>query len=297
MPSFKPVTAVLRSLEVLAAVNRLGEASVSQIHKLIGLNSPTVVRMLETLQHAGYVMKDPARAVYLPTGRTPALSVGYEPYRELAVVATRILAELHSEIGWPSDLAVYDGEAMLVVHTSRDEHRLSFNRRPGYRAPMLATSLGRAYLAFCSEQERQRALELASQSPESWNDVAREPARAATLFAEVRANGYATMHEDYSEREYGGRFSAVGMPVQVNGQTIAALNMTLVRDVAESKDGVRRFVVPLQRAALELGNALLSVRAGGEGQVRRAAAKIVGGDLDRSTGALFLVGKDWMPDA
>jgi IclR family mhp operon transcriptional activator len=290
MPSFEPVTAVLRGFEVLTAVNRLGEASVGQIHKLIGLNLPTIVRMLETLQHAGYVVKHPERAVYLPTGRTLALSVGYEPYRELTFIATRILDELHSEIGWPSDLAVYDGQAMLVVHTSRDERRLSFNRRAGYRAPMLATSLGRAYLAFCSDSQRQKALEIAAQSPEPWNDVARDPAKAAALFAQVRLNGFATMHDDYSEREYGGRFWAVGTPVQVNGRTVAALNMMLVREVAESKVGVLRFVAPLQRAALELGNALSSVRP--DADVGQATPKVAA-----ATGPLFFVDKDWMPDA
>jgi len=290
MPSFEPVTAVLRGFEVLAAVNRLGEASVGQIHKLIGLNLPTIVRMLETLQHAGYVVRHPERAVYLPTGRTLALSVGYEPYRELAVIATRILDELHNEIGWPSDLAVFDGEAMLVVHTSRDERRLSFNRRPGYRAPMLATSIGRAYLAYCGEEERRKVLERAAQSPEPWNDAARDPARAKALFEQVRVNGFATMHDDYSEREYGGRFFAIGTPVQVNGVTVAALNMMLVREVAESKVGVLRFVGPLQRAALELGNALSSVRPDTDALKVTAKTPV-------AAGPLFFVDKDWMPDA
>jgi IclR family mhp operon transcriptional activator len=288
MPSFEPVTAVLRGFDVLAAVNRLGEASVGQIHKMIGLNLPTIVRMLETLQHAGYVVRHPERAVYLPTGKTLALSVGYEPYRELAVIASRMLDELHGEIGWPSDLAVYDGEAMLVVHTSRDERRMSFNRRPGYRAPMLATSIGRAYLAYCGEEERRAALKRAAASPEPWNDVARDPAKAASLFAQIRASGFATMHPDYSEREYGGRFWAVGTPVQVGGQVIATLNMVLLREIAESKVGVLRFVAPLQRAARELGEALARVRA--SGTAKPIAAKT-------ESGPLVFVDKDWMPDA
>ena len=290
MPSFEPVTAVLRGFEVLAAVNRLGEAGVGQIHKLIGLNPPSIVRMLETLQHAGYVVKHPERAVYLPTGRTLALSVGYEPYRELAVVATRILDDLHGDMGWPSDLAVFDGDAMLVVHTSRDDRRLSFNRRPGYRAPMLATSIGRAYLAYCEEDERRGVLEQAALSPEPWNDPARDPARARALFEQVRVNGFATMHDDYSEREYGGRFFAIGTPVQVNGQTVAALNMMLVREVAESSVGILRFVGPLRRAAQALGDALSSVRPA-------AAPRSAPPTTAAATGPLFFVDKDWMPDA
>jgi IclR family mhp operon transcriptional activator len=288
MPSFEPVAAVLRGFDVLATVNRLGEASVGQIHRLIGLNPPTIVRMLETLQHAGYVVRHPERAVYLPTGRTLALSVGYQPSRELAAIASRILDDLHGEIGWPSDLAVYDGETMLVVHTSRDERRMSFNRRPGYRAPMLATSIGRAYLAYCGDEERRTALARAAVSPEPWNDVARDPAIAATLFAQIRSSGFATMHPDYSDREYGGRFWAVGAPVQLNGQVIAALNMVLLREIAESKVGLLRFVAPLQRAAQEIGEALARVRA--EGAAKAAPRKM-------ENGPLVFVDKDWMPDA
>jgi IclR family mhp operon transcriptional activator len=293
MASFKPVTAALRGFEVLAAVNQLGEASVGQINKLIGLNLPTIVRMLETLQHAGYVMKHPERAVYLPTGRTVALSVGYAPYREMSVVATPILAELHREVGWPSDLGVHHGDAMLVVHTSRDEGRLSFNRRPGYRAPMLATSLGRSYLANCSEAERAKALEDAALSPGPWNDVARDPAAARALFAKVRADGYAVMHEDYSKQEYGGRFLAIGTPVRVNGETVAALNMMLVREVAETQAQLLRFVKPLRRAADTLGEALSAVRTPAE-LPKPVAAK---SQATASGGGLVLVDWDWMPDA
>lgn len=260
MASFKPVTATLRGLEVLAAVNRLGEASVGQIHKLIGLNLPTIVRMLETLQHAGYVGKHPDRAVYYATGRTLELSYGFALHRELTAVAGPILAELARETGWPSDLAVFDGQSMLVVQTSRGEGQLFFNRRPGYRAPLLATSLGRAYLATCRPAERAAALKLVAGAPEPWNEVARRPELAKALFEEIRAKGYATMHEDYSDREYAGRFWAVGTAVAVDGETVAALNMMILREVASSAAGPGRFVDPLRRAAARIGAAVSEAR-------------------------------------
>ena len=58
MPSFEPVTAVLRAFDVLLTVNRLKEASVGDIFRETGLNRPTIVRMLETLIHAGFVSRD-----------------------------------------------------------------------------------------------------------------------------------------------------------------------------------------------------------------------------------------------
>ncbi|MFC7555351.1 helix-turn-helix domain-containing protein [Pseudoroseomonas wenyumeiae] len=70
MPSYEPVTALLRGLDVLRAVNRLEGATVKDIHRLTGLNQPAVVRMLETLIHAGLVVRQRGQAVYVPTGRT-----------------------------------------------------------------------------------------------------------------------------------------------------------------------------------------------------------------------------------
>lgn len=262
MPSFSPVTATLRGIDVLAAVNALGEASVSQIHKRIGLNMPTVVRMLETLQHAGYVVKHGDRPVYTATARTLALSVGYAPQRELVAVAAPIMAQLNADVGWPSDLAIYDGEAMLVLQTSRGEGRLSFNRRPGYRAPLLATSLGCAWLAACPPDERQRALEQVVDSPDPWNDVARDPERAEALFAEITTKGYASMHDAYSAREYGGRLWAIGTVVLADGEPIAALNMMLVRTGAETESSTELFATSLRGAAEKIGAAIALARAG-----------------------------------
>lgn len=55
---------------------------------------------------------------------------------------------------------------MLVIQTSRGDGYLTFNRRPGYRAPLLATSLDRSYLAFCSEEDLHVVLERVAGMPE-----------------------------------------------------------------------------------------------------------------------------------
>src|SRR5271168_4127659 len=133
MPSFEPVTAVLRAFDVLLTVNRLKEASVGDIFRETGLNRPTIVRMLETLIHAGFVSRHPTQAVYFPTGRTLDLSSGYKKHEEMAIVAAPILVGLHKELQWPSDVAVFDRDAMVVARTSRGEGFLHFDRRAGYR--------------------------------------------------------------------------------------------------------------------------------------------------------------------
>ncbi len=254
--SYDPVAALLRGLEVLRAVNRLGQASVSEIHRATALNQPTVVRMLETLIHAGFVRRHPRQAVYLPTGKTLELSAGYVRHREIGLAATPVMTRLRGAVGWPSDVGVFDGEAMVVAHTSRGEGRFGFERRAGFRAPVLATSLGRAYLAFCGAEERERALALCAGSPEPWNALAREPALAAETFAAIRAAGYAAMDDGYSARDYGGLASAIAVPVLSGGLAVASLNLMYLREAMERATVVERLLPLLRQAATELAAAM-----------------------------------------
>jgi IclR family mhp operon transcriptional activator len=256
MPSYDPVTALMRGLDVLRAVNRLPSAGVKDIHHLTGLNQPTVVRMLETLIHAGFVIRHPQQPVYLPTGKTLELSAGYVLHREIGILATPVLTRLRAVVGWPSDIGVFDGDAMVVAHTSRGEGRFLFERRTGFRAPVFATSLGRAYLAFCGEDDRERAFALAARSPEPWNAPAHDAARAAKDFAAIRAAGYAVMDEAYASREYGGMASAIAVPVLAGGVAAASLNLMYLRDAIDQAAVVERLLPLLREAAVELGAAV-----------------------------------------
>lgn len=260
MPSYEPVTALLRGLDVLRAVNRLGGATVKDIHRATGLNQPAVVRMLETLIHAGLIVRRRDEAVYVPTGRTLELSAGYAAHREVGLAATPVMEALRRTVGWPSDVAVFDGDAMVVAHTSRAEGRLLFGRRPGYRAPIMATSLGRAFLAHCDPAERERALSLAARSPEPWNGPARDPTEAEVFLRAIRAAGYAVMDDCYSAREYDGLANAIGVPVMLNGAAIAALNLMYLREITGEAEVVSRFLPILQQAAGDLSAALARSR-------------------------------------
>lgn len=260
MPSFAPVTAALRALEVLRAVNVKREATVTDIFKATGINRPTIVRMLETLAHAGYVLRHLDRPVYSPTGKTLELSGGYELHSEVGRIAGPILAELRRLTRWPSDVAVFDGDAMVVVQTSRDQDRIFMNRRPGFRAPILGTSLGRAYIAFCSDEDRSRALALAAKSSDLWDRPAHEPRQAAQLIRRIRQSGFATMHEEYSRRAYESSADSIGVPVLIGGVAACAMNLMYLREAMSAREAEQRYLGPLRETAARLAAALAKVR-------------------------------------
>ena len=257
MPSYRPVNALLRGLDVLMVTSSLdGRATVAEIHRRTGIDKATIVRMLETLTYAGFVVRNEEGRGYQITGKTLTLSAGYDRHRAARTIIAPVLSEFRAAIGWPSDVALFDQDAMLVVETSRDAGPIFLNRRPGYRAPMLATSLGRCYLASCTADDRADIMARAAADPAPWNDLARDPTHAEAIFDRIRQRGYATMDPRYAEQEYNGKIASLGVPVAQNGRVFAALNILYLKSALNSRDAVKALLPPLQKTAARLAAAL-----------------------------------------
>lgn len=250
MPSYRPVTAALRGFEVLAATSRLGgRATLAEIHRLTGLDKSTILRMLETLEHAGLVIRDDDRRSYQVTGKTLQLSAGYDRHRAVGTIVAPALAAFRTAVGWPSDVALFDHDSMLVVETSREPGPMFLNRRPGYRAPVLGTSLGLAYLAHCGPAEREAFLARVRDDPSPWNALARRPGAAEQAFADIQARGYAEMTPSYSDREYDGMICSLGVPIMRDGRVYAAMNTLYLLNALTPERAVDTLLKPLRATA------------------------------------------------
>lgn len=256
MPSFRPVIALSRGLEILRVVNQERQATVGSLHKATGLNKATIVRMLETLEHDGYIVRREEPTSYSPTGRALLLSAGYDEPTWIGGIAEPILNKFRREIHWPSDIAVLDQESMVIAHTTRVDGSLLFSRPAGFRFPILGTSMGRVYLAFCDAAEQERIISRLVASPEPWNDLARSPKRLAKVLAHIRSTGYAVMDQSYSRHIFGGAVWALGVPIVGKGRLFASMNVMMLREAMTPEQGVRKFLHPMQKVAATIADAL-----------------------------------------
>lgn len=256
MPSFKPVIALARGLEILRVINESGRTTVHRLHEKTGLDKATIVRMLETLSYEGYVMRDANEAVYAPTGRTLLLSQGYDQHLWIGRTAEPILQEFRRQVGWPSDIAFLDGDAMVVAQTTREDNSMIFGRRPGFRFPMLGTSLGLSYLAFCDESRQKRIIDTLAANPDHWNDLARNPKRLHKLLAEIRQRGYALMDNRYSRTVFNNSVWALGTAVKTDNEVFASINIMMLRNAMPIEEGIRRYAEPLRHTANRIAAAL-----------------------------------------
>jgi IclR family transcriptional regulator, mhp operon transcriptional activator len=261
--SFKPVSALERGLAVLAAVSKLGRAKVGDVCQETGLDKATIIRMLETLVHSGYVEKNAADVTYTVTGRTVGLGQGFAPHSRLSELIGPLLADFRASIGWPSDFGAPDGDAMFLVEARGARIPLIWQRPPHFRADLLLTSLGLAYVAFCREEERQRLLDRSANTPNpETQQLLRNPAGLRKTFARIRATGYALGNRSYAKRIGADTLWGMAVPVADGERIYGAVNILVIRSAVNEEEGLKRYLPRLQKFARQLMSAIADEKAG-----------------------------------
>ena len=249
------VNALHRGLVILRAVND-GHAQLREISAATKLPKSTIARMLETLVVDGYVAQD-AQKGYHVTARVLTLSRGYNANEVLLKAARPVLESLRQQQVWPSDLAVFDQDAMVVLDTGRDPGTLSLNRTVGSRLPVLVTSLGRAFLGFAAPELVERTLSRLTRSNEPFDAPAKNATAVRRLLAQVRRQGYAT-----GDREYQRTTRTLAVPILLNSVPVASLNFMVVPGAMSMEQLVKSLLPALGAVAKTNGGALSQTSRG-----------------------------------
>jgi len=172
--SVKSIDALRRGLDVMLAIQRSSAVTLQELHRQTGLSKATLLRILKTLQQAGWVERNELEKRYVPTSATGQSGAAAAWRTRLTALAASPRATLQRLVPWPIDLGVRDGTAMLILDTDRPRNGLAVNYRAlGFRPPMLLSSLGRCYLAFCPEDERREIVAALARSPNDFDRGAR----------------------------------------------------------------------------------------------------------------------------
>jgi len=76
MTTSPPIVSVMRALQVLRTMNLREVTSVNDLHLALDLPRPSIIRLLKTLEHVGYVTHAPERGKYRLTPKVRELSAG-----------------------------------------------------------------------------------------------------------------------------------------------------------------------------------------------------------------------------
>lgn len=279
MRAATPVNALVRGLLVLEAVNTHGPAGLSHIWRHTGLPKATVFRLLESLRESGYLAYDAQAQTYQVGLRTLALSNNVSYERQLLQMAAPVMAQLRERLGWPSDLAVFQHDKMVIIDTNREPGVLSTNRSVGSRVPMMASATGRAYLANVDPQERRRILAQLALSSDPYEALAKDEAAVHRLLDETARRGYGLSDQEFLRTNRGAAAAVVH-----GGSVVCVINLIAIAKVVKMEEVERRYVPLLLKAKAELedllrrfplrqDNALMITRHTADGGTRSFARK------------------------
>jgi IclR family mhp operon transcriptional activator len=264
MDSRQEVKSLKKALRALVVLNQRGEATVTDIASLVGVPRPTAYRLLETLASEGYVEKQDHSTIYRLTSHVRNLADGFTD-RDLAVeVAKPLIREMGHMLGWPIALATPVASDMTVRITTDYENPRAIDRyMVGFNVPILHAPAGYCYLAYCSEEERERVIELARASPDPRQRLARNRQRLEILLERVREEGYCT--REYAAYREGG----LGVPLLINGTPVGGMVMRYVKSAMQIGQLQAEYVPELNRLVGRINAAFNERRRAADGGLDR----------------------------
>jgi IclR family mhp operon transcriptional activator len=269
MDSTRPIRALMRGLEALTALNLRDGATVSEVAQEIHLPRTTAYRILETLCDSGYVSRDAVDERYRLTILVRGLSAGFDDEPWVTQIAKPYLLELGDAVVWPVYIATLAGSKLIVRETTDQRSPLMIEPIcAGLQLPLLGTSAGRAYLGYCTEQERVALLETLKRSTKEEDRLARDSAEVARLLSQVSALGYATASRTHRLVEE----LSISVPVVLQPNAPAILTVRFAASAVPLKTGLERFLPKLRHCAAKISATFSQKQADARKGMPRTAA-------------------------
>lgn len=248
---------VSRTLQVLRALNEHSGERVATIGRITGIPRPSLYRIIEALRALGYVRRRADGETYELTVQVRALSDGFSDEAWLRDIALPVMQQLQQEIVWPTDIATFFDDAMYLRETTRRQSPLTIDgAKVGVRLPMLKSATGKAYLAWCSEPERETILDNLRRSSMPEDALARDARFVRGLLAATRRNGYGEQ-----AREIYPKTAAIAVPLFGGGRVVGCLNISFIASALEPREAAARYLAPLKSAATVIETRLAGAQA------------------------------------
>ena len=173
------------------------------------------------------------------------------------------LDRLCRKISWPSDLFVPADDHIDIRETSRVRALFStvfMHDRIGMPVNWVLSAVGRAYLAYCPDKERQKILTLLRNSKLPEDRLARDERRLNQILAETRARGYGIRDPSFGGGAYGRQapdwLSGIAVPLLDNRRVHGVINIIWPKAAKTLDEMVCDQLADLQDAAHEIVDAL-----------------------------------------
>ncbi len=242
------VQSLHKGLQVLEAFQGHRAMTLPQIAAAVEITKSSAQRMVHTLEHMGYVTRDPALKGYRLTPRAVTLGFGYLAREPLLQGAYSILHGLNQECGESVNFSVPDGDDMVFVMRIHSFRHIPVYMPIGTRIPMASSASGRAVLAALPPEDaeaRVMAMVLEQHTPQT--TMHRE--QLVAMVNEARGAGYAYADEEF----FSGDVNVAAAVLDGARRPIAAVNLSVPKPRWSLERAVRELAPLAMRAARAIG--------------------------------------------
>lgn len=183
-------------VELLEYFGRSGEpATLAEISDALGWPRSSTFNIVGTLVEAGYLYEPRLRGSYYPSPRWKTVVGDISAKDQLPDVLCDMVDDIGDRIGETTALAAASGRYAILLHVRESRQPIRYFAKVGTRAPIHATSVGRALIEQMDKKEREnlyRRIEFRAVSPYTPMSVAEIEKR----LREAALRGY---HQSQSE--------------------------------------------------------------------------------------------------
>lgn len=259
-PKVKTIDALERGLITLKTLQEMQAASLHDLHLRTGIPKATLLRILLTLERQGLIWQRLADGLFRPSYTLQERARSLGRVDRLIECAAPELEALQRIIRWPSDLAVRSGAAMMLCESNRTHSYFMVNRdKLGYEINILRSAVGRAYLAFCPDDEREEILEALRHSQRAGDEMASNRRYVTHLLRETRALGYGVREQtfggayDKSRSVHDDGLSALAVPiVKPDGAIAGCVNIVWIERLFDASEMAARHLSDLRDTAARI---------------------------------------------
>lgn len=246
----KPVRSVQKAFMILEAIAENKNMGVSDLSRYLGWHKSTLFGILSTLEQAGYVVKDPDNSRYSLSLKLFGLSSKAIQDLDLYQIVHPYLKQLTEKNGETTHFVLPDKYEVIYVDKVESSGSIRICTQIGKRMPYYCTGVGKAILAFQSEDEIKKILSYSrlisytNHTITDYNALLRECER-------IRKNGYALDKEEVEDGLY-----CVAVPIlSESGKAIAAMSMAgpTIRMTQERLPGL---IEDLMRSSTEISRCI-----------------------------------------
>lgn len=267
MVMVKNIAALARGLVVIETLQETGPVALAELQERTGLAKATLLRILRTLVEQGWVFRGLGDHRYRLRAELRIRSHIPGRHEHLIERAGPILERLQQQTGWPSSIAVRDQYRMHILESTSRALSLQLNYRViGFRVHIPWSAFGRAYLAYCPDDERAELLEALARSSDPRDRIVTAPGWVERTLREVREHGYGTRMARYwlSHDSPPEPLDAIAVPVlAADDKVLAVLNLVWLSSATSTDTIAHDYLPDLLEAARALASSLQAGSASG----------------------------------